>query len=158
MVPLVPLLLLQVQKQSLLSHTAQDSQSLWEEELKSRSKLGLRLAELEKERGELNTQVRRLLLSPFNSSLIVLLPFCSSFHSCSLHVLPLIPSLNDSRPTRRLLFLPSSSSSPDSCGDGFQVEMEKKRVKKVTEQKRSVDSRLEQEMQRNTELQKEMYR
>lgn len=55
----VPLLLLQVQKQSLLSHTAQDSQALWEEELKSRSKLGLRLAELEKERGQLNTQVRR---------------------------------------------------------------------------------------------------
>ena len=46
-----------VQKQSMLSHTAQDSQALWEEELKSRSKLGLRLAELEKEKGELNTQV-----------------------------------------------------------------------------------------------------
>lgn len=59
LVPLLLLLLLQVQKQSLLSHTAQDSQALWEEELKSRSKLGLRLAELEKERGELNTQVRR---------------------------------------------------------------------------------------------------
>lgn len=47
----------QVQKQSMLSHTAQDSQALWEEELKSRSKLGLRLAELEKEKGELSTQV-----------------------------------------------------------------------------------------------------
>lgn len=46
-----------VQKQSMLSHTAQDSQALWEEELKSRSKLGLRLAELEKEKGELSTQV-----------------------------------------------------------------------------------------------------
>lgn len=41
----------------MLSHTAQDSQALWEEELKSRSKLGLRLAELEKEKGELSTQV-----------------------------------------------------------------------------------------------------
>lgn len=47
----------QVQKQSTLSHTAQDSQALWEEELKSRSKLGIRLAELEKEKGELSTQV-----------------------------------------------------------------------------------------------------
>lgn len=41
----------------MLSHTAQDSQALWEEELKSRSKLGLRLAELEKEKGELTSQV-----------------------------------------------------------------------------------------------------
>lgn len=40
-----------------MSHTAQDSQALWEEELKSRSKLGLRLAELEKEKGELSAQV-----------------------------------------------------------------------------------------------------
>ncbi|XP_071349203.1 ankyrin repeat domain-containing protein 26 isoform X7 [Trachinotus anak] len=47
----------EVQKQSMLSHTAQDSQALWEEELKSRSKLGLRLAELEKEKGELSTQM-----------------------------------------------------------------------------------------------------
>lgn len=47
----------EVQKQNVLSHTAQDSQALWEEELKSRSKLGLRLAELEKEKGELTTQV-----------------------------------------------------------------------------------------------------
>lgn len=46
-----------VQRQNALSHTAQDSQALWEDELKSRSKLGLRMAELEKERGELNTQV-----------------------------------------------------------------------------------------------------
>lgn len=36
--------------------------------------------------------------------------------------------------------------------------MEKRKVKKVTEQKRAVDSRLDQEMQRNTDLQKEMYR
>lgn len=47
----------QVQKQSLLSHTAQDSQALWEEELKSRSRIGIRLAELEKEKGELSSQV-----------------------------------------------------------------------------------------------------
>uniref|UniRef100_A0A3P8S8R7 CCDC144C-like coiled-coil domain-containing protein n=1 Tax=Amphiprion percula TaxID=161767 RepID=A0A3P8S8R7_AMPPE len=84
----------EVQKQSVLSHTAQDSQALWEEELKSRSKLGLRLAELEKEKGELNTQ----------------------------------------------------------------MEMEKKKVKKIAEQKKAVDARLDQEMKRNTDLQKEMYR
>ncbi|XP_041795118.1 ankyrin repeat domain-containing protein 26 isoform X4 [Chelmon rostratus] len=84
----------EVQKQSMLSHTAQDSQALWEEELKSRSKLGLRLAELEKEKGELNTQ----------------------------------------------------------------MEIEKKKAKKIAEQKKSIDSRLDQEMKRNTELQKEMYR
>ncbi|XP_057185653.1 ankyrin repeat domain-containing protein 26 isoform X4 [Triplophysa rosa] len=84
----------EVQKQSLLSHNAQDSQALWEEELKSRSRLGLRLSELEKEKGELTNQ----------------------------------------------------------------VELEKKKGKKLTDQKKSVDTRLEQEMQRNTELQKEMYR
>ncbi|XP_060932800.1 ankyrin repeat domain-containing protein 26 [Limanda limanda] len=84
----------EVQKQSVLSHTAQDSQVLWEEELKSRSKLGLRLAELEKEKGELNTQ----------------------------------------------------------------MEIEKKKAKKIAEQKKAVDTRLDQEMKRNTELQKEMYR
>ncbi|XP_035497947.2 ankyrin repeat domain-containing protein 26 isoform X2 [Scophthalmus maximus] len=84
----------EVQKQSVLSHTAQDSQALWEEELKSRSKLGLRLAELEKEKGELNTQ----------------------------------------------------------------MEIEKKKAKKVAEQKKAVDTRLDQEMKRNTDLQKEMYR
>ncbi|KAF3688561.1 Ankyrin repeat domain-containing protein 26 [Channa argus] len=83
-----------VQKQNMLSHTAQDSQALWEEELKSRSKLGLRLAELEKEKEELNTQ----------------------------------------------------------------MEIEKKKAKKIAEQKKAIDSRLNQEMQRNTELQKEMYR
>ncbi|XP_073725080.1 ankyrin repeat domain-containing protein 26-like isoform X2 [Misgurnus anguillicaudatus] len=47
----------EVQKQSLLSHNAQDSQTLWEEELKSRSRLGLRLSELEKEKVELTNQV-----------------------------------------------------------------------------------------------------
>ncbi|KAM4554473.1 ankyrin repeat domain-containing protein 26 [Fundulus diaphanus] len=84
----------EVQRQSMLSHTAQDSQALWEEELKSRSKLGLRLAELEKEKGELTAQ----------------------------------------------------------------MEMEKKKAKKVAEQKKAVDARLDQEMKRNVELQKEMYR
>nr|XP_046249237.1 ankyrin repeat domain-containing protein 36A isoform X2 [Scatophagus argus] len=84
----------EVQKQSMLSHTAQDSQALWEEELKSRSKLGLRLAELEKEKGELSAQ----------------------------------------------------------------MEIEKKKAKKIAEQKKAVDTRLDQEMKRNTELQKEMYR
>ncbi|XP_058623747.1 ankyrin repeat domain-containing protein 26 isoform X6 [Onychostoma macrolepis] len=47
----------EVQKQSMLSHNAQDSQTLWEEELKSRSRLGLRLSELEKEKGELSNQM-----------------------------------------------------------------------------------------------------
>ncbi|XP_050954879.1 ankyrin repeat domain-containing protein 26 isoform X2 [Labeo rohita] len=47
----------EVQKQSMLSHNAQDSQVLWEEELKSRSRLGLRLSELEKEKGELTNQM-----------------------------------------------------------------------------------------------------
>ncbi|XP_031724441.1 ankyrin repeat domain-containing protein 26 isoform X2 [Anarrhichthys ocellatus] len=84
----------EVQKQSMLSHTAQDSQALWEEELKGRSKLGLRLAELEKEKGNLSTQ----------------------------------------------------------------MEIEKKKAKKISEQKKAVDTRLDQEMNRNTELQKEMYR
>ncbi|KAM3870152.1 LOW QUALITY PROTEIN: ankyrin repeat domain-containing protein 26 [Diretmus argenteus] len=84
----------EVQKQSMLCHTAQDSQALWEEELKSRSKLGLRLAELEKEKGELNTQ----------------------------------------------------------------MEIERKKAKKISEQKKAMDTRLDQEMKRNTELQKEMYR
>ncbi|XP_068169266.1 ankyrin repeat domain-containing protein 26-like isoform X10 [Antennarius striatus] len=84
----------EVQRQSTLTHTAQDSQALWEEELKSRSKLGLRLAELEKEKGDLSTQ----------------------------------------------------------------VEIEKKKAKKVVEQKKAVDTRLDEEMKRNAELQKEMYR
>uniref|UniRef100_A0A1A7X1G3 Ankyrin repeat domain 30B n=1 Tax=Iconisemion striatum TaxID=60296 RepID=A0A1A7X1G3_9TELE len=84
----------EAQKQSLLSHTAQDSHAMWEEELKSRSKLGLRLAELEKEKGELTTQ----------------------------------------------------------------MEMEKKKAKKISEQRKAIDARLDQEMKRNEELQKEMYR
>ncbi|XP_037308242.2 ankyrin repeat domain-containing protein 26 isoform X5 [Pungitius pungitius] len=84
----------EVQKRGTLSHTAQDSQALWEEELKSRSKLGLRLAELEKEKGDLSTQ----------------------------------------------------------------MEIEKKKAKKIAEQKKAVDIRLDQEMNRNADLQKEMYR
>ncbi|KAJ7998227.1 hypothetical protein DPEC_G00220400 [Dallia pectoralis] len=48
---------LEVQKQSMLSHNAQDSHTLWEEELKSRSKLGLRMAELEKEKADLSGQI-----------------------------------------------------------------------------------------------------
>ncbi|XP_061106944.1 ankyrin repeat domain-containing protein 26 isoform X5 [Conger conger] len=84
----------EVQKQSVLSHNAQGSHQLWEEELKSRSRLGLRLAELEKEKEDLSTQ----------------------------------------------------------------MDIERKKVKKISEQKRSVDERLDQEMKRNTDLQKEMYR
>uniref|UniRef100_A0A1A7Z6V5 Ankyrin repeat domain 30B n=1 Tax=Nothobranchius furzeri TaxID=105023 RepID=A0A1A7Z6V5_NOTFU len=84
----------EAQKRSVLSHTAQDSHALWEEELKSRSKLGLRLAELEKEKGELTTQ----------------------------------------------------------------IEIEKKRAKRISEQRKAIDARLDQEMTRNAELQKEMYR
>ncbi|XP_019748855.1 ankyrin repeat domain-containing protein 26 isoform X3 [Hippocampus comes] len=84
----------EVQKQSMLSNSAHDSQAMWEEELKSRSKLGLRLAELEKEKGELSSQ----------------------------------------------------------------VETEKKKAKKIAEQKKAVDCRLEQEMERNTGLQKEINR
>ncbi|KAJ8261949.1 hypothetical protein GJAV_G00160340 [Gymnothorax javanicus] len=84
----------EVQKQNVLSHNAQDSHQLWEEELKGRSRLGLRLAELEKEKEDLSTQ----------------------------------------------------------------VEMERKKAKKLAELKKSVDVRLEQEMQRNTDLQKETYR
>ncbi|KAM9808073.1 ankyrin repeat domain-containing protein 26 [Neosynchiropus ocellatus] len=84
----------EVQKQSTLSHTAQDSQAMWEEEMKSSSKLGLRLAELEKDKGDLSTQ----------------------------------------------------------------VEIEKKKLKKFAEQKKMSEARLEQELQRNTDLQKEMFR
>lgn len=40
----------------------------------------------------------------------------------------------------------------------FQMEIEKKKAKKFSEQKKAVDTRLDQEMKRNTELQKEMYR
>ncbi|XP_017160786.1 ankyrin repeat domain-containing protein 26 isoform X7 [Poecilia reticulata] len=84
----------ELHKQSMLSNTMQDSQVLWEEETKSRSKLGLRLTELEREKGELTNQ----------------------------------------------------------------MELEKKKVKKIAEQKKAVDTRLDQEMKRNMELQKEMHR
>ncbi|GAA6089790.1 ankyrin repeat domain-containing protein 26 isoform X5 [Tachysurus ichikawai] len=84
----------EVQKQSVLSYNAHDSQALWEEELKNRSRFGLRLAELEKEKGDISNQ----------------------------------------------------------------MELEKKKAKKIAEQKKAVDERLDQEMKRNTELQKEMYR
>lgn len=40
----------------------------------------------------------------------------------------------------------------------LQMEVEKKKAKKIAEQKKAVDTRLDQEMKRNTELQKEMYR
>ncbi|XP_054844391.1 ankyrin repeat domain-containing protein 26-like [Eublepharis macularius] len=43
----------QVQKQTVLSATAQDTHNMWEEELRSRSKLGARLSELDRERTEL---------------------------------------------------------------------------------------------------------
>ncbi|MBN3295306.1 ANR26 protein, partial [Amia calva] len=84
----------EVQKQGMLSHNAQDSHLLWEAELKSRSKLGLRLAELEREKGDLINQ----------------------------------------------------------------VEIEKKKSKKIAELKRTSETRLEQEMKRNSDLQKEMNR
>lgn len=38
------------------------------------------------------------------------------------------------------------------------MDLEKKKAKKISEQKKAVDARLDQEMKRNTELQKEMYR
>ncbi|XP_044278977.1 ankyrin repeat domain-containing protein 26 isoform X2 [Varanus komodoensis] len=81
----------QVQKQTMLSVTAQDTHNMWEEELKSRSKLGIRLSELEREKTELMSQ----------------------------------------------------------------LEIEKKKVKKLVESKRSMEIRLEQEMIRSSELQKE---
>lgn len=40
----------------------------------------------------------------------------------------------------------------------FQMAMEKNKAKKLSEQKKAVDTRLDQEMKRNTDLQKEMYR
>lgn len=49
----------------MLSVTAQDTHSMWEEELKSRSKLGVRLSELDREKTELLTQV-----SPVNVHMI----------------------------------------------------------------------------------------
>ncbi|AWP08092.1 putative ankyrin repeat domain-containing protein 26 isoform 5 [Scophthalmus maximus] len=42
--------------------------------------------------------------------------------------------------------------------EGTMMEIEKKKAKKVAEQKKAVDTRLDQEMKRNTDLQKEMYR
>nr|XP_020636635.1 ankyrin repeat domain-containing protein 26-like isoform X9 [Pogona vitticeps] len=81
----------QAQKQTTLSAMAQDTHSLWEEELKSRSKLGIRLSELDREKAELMAQ----------------------------------------------------------------CENERKKVKKLAELKRSVELRLDQEMKRNHELQKE---
>lgn len=38
------------------------------------------------------------------------------------------------------------------------MEIEKKKAKKIAEQKKAVDTRLDQEMKRNMELQKEMHR
>ncbi|XP_073475918.1 ankyrin repeat domain-containing protein 26 isoform X1 [Aquarana catesbeiana] len=46
-----------VHKQTVLSQNAQDSHNLWEEELKSRSRLGVRLAELDRSKAELVEQV-----------------------------------------------------------------------------------------------------
>ncbi|XP_058045798.1 ankyrin repeat domain-containing protein 26-like isoform X10 [Ahaetulla prasina] len=46
----------QVQKETMLSVTAQDAQNLWKEELKLKSKLGIRLSELDKEKTELISQ------------------------------------------------------------------------------------------------------
>ncbi|XP_067855629.1 ankyrin repeat domain-containing protein 26 isoform X4 [Heptranchias perlo] len=84
----------EVQKQAMLSQNAKDSHQLWEEELKSRSKLGLRLSQLDREKDDL----------------------------------------------------------------AGQVESERKKVKKLAEFKRSVETRLAQEMKRNSELQKELNR
>ncbi|XP_032894194.1 ankyrin repeat domain-containing protein 26-like isoform X2 [Amblyraja radiata] len=47
----------ELQKQMILSQNAKDSHQLWEEELKSRSKLGLRLFQLDKEKNDLSDQV-----------------------------------------------------------------------------------------------------
>ncbi|XP_043944669.1 ankyrin repeat domain-containing protein 26-like isoform X7 [Protopterus annectens] len=82
----------QIQKQNVLSLSAQDSRNLWEEELKTKSKLGLRLTQLDREKAELEGQ----------------------------------------------------------------VETEKKKAKKLAEQKRSVETTLEREIQRNSELQKDV--
>ncbi|TNN00385.1 hypothetical protein fugu_011631 [Takifugu bimaculatus] len=84
----------EVQKQSTQSHTAKDTQVLWEQELKSRTQLGLRLAELEKQKGELSNQ----------------------------------------------------------------MEAEKNKAIQLEEQRKAIDIRLDLELKRNTELQKEMYR
>ncbi|XP_078273549.1 ankyrin repeat domain-containing protein 26 isoform X2 [Rhinoraja longicauda] len=47
----------ELQKQVTLSQNAKDSHQLWEEELKSRSKLGLRVFQLDKEKNDLADQV-----------------------------------------------------------------------------------------------------
>ncbi|CAH2278114.1 Hypothetical predicted protein [Pelobates cultripes] len=49
----------QVSKQTALSMNAHESHSMWEEELKSRSRLGIRLAELDREKADLVEQVDR---------------------------------------------------------------------------------------------------
>ncbi|XP_015747036.2 ankyrin repeat domain-containing protein 26 [Python bivittatus] len=46
----------QVQKENMLSVTAQDAHNMWEEELKLKSKLGVRLSELDREKTELISQ------------------------------------------------------------------------------------------------------
>lgn len=51
-----------------------------------------------------------------------------------------------------------SQESSACLSSVFQMEIEKKKAKKIAEQKKSVDARLDQEMNRNTDLQKEMYR
>ncbi|XP_067906623.1 ankyrin repeat domain-containing protein 26 isoform X2 [Heterodontus francisci] len=84
----------EVQKQTMLSQNAKETHQLWEEELKTRSKLGLRLSQLDREKDDL----------------------------------------------------------------AGQVESERKKVKKLAEFKRSVETRLTQEMKRNNELQKELNR
>ncbi|XP_066847127.1 ankyrin repeat domain-containing protein 26 isoform X10 [Anser cygnoides] len=84
----------QMQKQNVLPPTSKDSRSMWEEELKSRTHLEDRLAQLGREKAELLEQ----------------------------------------------------------------CESERKKVKKLVELKRPVEVRLDQEMKRNIELQKECHR
>ncbi|XP_040199686.1 ankyrin repeat domain-containing protein 26-like isoform X2 [Rana temporaria] len=83
---------LHVHKQTVLSQNAQDSHNLWEEELKSRSRLGVRLAELDRSKADLVEQ----------------------------------------------------------------VESEKKKVRKLLDQKKSMEERFDQEMKRNNDLQREV--
>ncbi|KAM5172267.1 ankyrin repeat domain-containing protein 26 [Mantella aurantiaca] len=82
----------QVHKQTVLSQTAQDSHNLWEEELKSRSRLGVRLAELDRSNADLVEQ----------------------------------------------------------------VENEKKKVRKLLDQKKSMEERFDQEIKRNNDLQRDV--
>ncbi|KAM9313226.1 ankyrin repeat domain-containing protein 26 [Gastrophryne carolinensis] len=82
----------QVQKHTVLSQNAQDSHSLWEEELKSRSRLGVRLAELERSNAELLDE----------------------------------------------------------------AENERKKIKRLLEHKKSMEERFDQEIKRNTDLQREV--